>query len=169
MKSIDNLFDIFSILHDGKISVWTGNKNVLTLTIDCPYLAGRIDKSFFSFFIDFIQVDDLQLTTWPNPAELPVLTLTQLHDIFKAPLEILSVEKNGDVVIVACNQHDPAFDYVGGNLSISCEEIKIYDQNEKEMTIDQVDNLSKSYWVEVGKEFEKKMIEQQKKLKGDLD
>ena len=46
MSATDNIRDIFSILHDGTISGWTGDRNLLTLKIDCQYLAERIDKSF---------------------------------------------------------------------------------------------------------------------------
>ncbi len=79
MSATDNIRDIFSILHDGTISGWTGDRNLLTLKIDCQYLAERIDKSFESFYVEFIQIDNLYLTTWPNPFDLPVLTLTDLN------------------------------------------------------------------------------------------
>jgi len=151
MSATDDIRDIFSILHDGTISAWTGDKNLLTLTVDCEYLAERIDKSFDKFYIELTRLDELFLSTWPNPFDLPVQTLTELNDIFKAELEILSADIKDGKVIIAYNQHDTDFDYCGGDLTIGCRTIKIYDQNNNELTIDQFDTLCKSYWDEWSK------------------
>ena len=61
MTVTEDIRDIFSILHDGTISAWTGDKNLLTLTVDCEYLAERIDKSFDKFYVELINVDKLEL------------------------------------------------------------------------------------------------------------
>jgi hypothetical protein len=53
MSATNDIRDIFLILHDGTISAWTGEKNLLTLTVDCEYLAELIDKSFDKFFLWF--------------------------------------------------------------------------------------------------------------------
>ena len=151
MKATEDIRDIFSILHDGTISAWIGDKNLLTLTVDCEYLAERIDKSFDKFFVELTQLDELFLSTWPNPFDLPVQTLTELSDIFKAELEILSADVKDGKVIIACNQHNTDFDYCGGNLTISCETIKVFDQNKNEMTIDQFGEICKNYWDEWSK------------------
>ena len=163
MSATENIRDIFSILHDGTISGWTGDRNLLTLKIECQYLAERIDKSFDSFYVDLIQIDNLYLTTWPNPFDLPVLTLTDLNDIFKAELEILSAEIKENLVVVTCNQHDTDFDYCGGKLTINCMAIKISDQNRNELTIDEFDIICKSYWSEMSKELENMIIDSQTK------
>jgi hypothetical protein len=146
MKATEDIRNIFSILHDGTIAAWTGDKNLLTLTIECLYLAERIDKSFDKFYVELIQVEALCLVTWPNPFDLPVQIFTELHDIFKAELEILSAEIKDENVIVACNQSDMTFNYCGGHITIGCQAIKIFDQNKNEMTIDELYTICKSYW-----------------------
>ncbi|MFT4523696.1 MAG: hypothetical protein ACI8ZN_002651 [Bacteroidia bacterium] len=143
--------DIFSILHDGGISAWTGDKKLLTLTVECQYLAERFDKSFDRFYVELTNVDELFLSIWPNPFDLPAQTLTEPSDIFKAELEILSADIKDEKVVIACNQHDRDFDYCGGNLTISCEKIKVFDQNKNELPIDQFDIICKSYWNEWSK------------------
>lgn len=127
MSATEDTRDIFSILHDGTISAWAGNKDLMTLTVDCEYLAKRIDKSFDKFFVELIQLDELFLSTWPNPFDLPVKILTEPSDIFKAELEILTADIKDEKVVIACNQHDTEFDYCGGILTISCESIKVFD------------------------------------------
>jgi len=162
MTATEDIRDIFSILHDGGISAWTGDKNLLTLTVECQYLAERIDKSFDRFYVELTNVDELFLSTWPNPFDLPVQTLTEPSDIFKAELEILSADIKDEKVVIACNQHDTDFDYCGGNLTISCENIKVFDQNKNELTIDQFDVICKSYWDDMHKQHEK-LINDRKK------
>ena len=162
MTATEDIRDIFSILHDGVISAWTGNKNLLTLTVECQYLAERIDKSFDKFYVELSNVDELFLATWPNPFDLPVQTLTEPSDIFKAELELLSADIKDGKVVIACNQHDTDFDYCGGNLTISCQTIRVYDQNRNELTIDEFDIICKSYWDDMHKQQEK-LINDRKK------
>lgn len=119
--------------------------------MDCEYLAERIDKTYDKFYVELTRIDELFLSTWPNPFDLPVQTLTELSDIFKAELEILSADMKEREVIIACNQHDTDFDYCGGNLTISCERIKVFDQNKMELTIDQFGEICKNYWNEWSK------------------
>jgi hypothetical protein len=151
MTSTENITAVFSILHDGLIIAWTGDKNRLTLTIECQYLAERIDKSFDRFYLELLQMDQLFLTTWPNPINLPVQTLTEPADVFKAELEILSADIKDSDVIVACKQYDTNFDYSGGNLTISCQAIKVFDQNKNELTIAEFAEIGKNYWDEWNK------------------
>lgn len=151
MTTTENIRDIFSILHDGTIAYFSGDKKLLTLIVDCSYLAQRIDKSFDNFYVDLIGVKNISLTTWPNPTTLPSKTLTEMKDIFEAQLEILSADIKADNVIVSCGQYDTSYNYSGGNLTINCEAIKIYDQNKNELTIDNLDAVCKSYWDEFSK------------------
>jgi hypothetical protein len=149
MVVIENIRDIFSLLHDGLISEWKGDKDLLTLKIKCKYLAELFDKSFECFYLSFFQIDCLYLSTWPNPFDLPVLIFVELIDIFKAKLEILSAEIREDLVVISCNQHDTTFDYCGGDLMIRCQSIKIFNQAKIEITIDEPDFVCKKYWKEL--------------------
>jgi hypothetical protein len=146
VTSSQKIETIFSLLHDGTITHWSGDKNSLTLTVDCQYLAERIDKSFSKFYVELIQVDEMVLSTWPNPLDRPVRILKEPIDIFKAELEILSADVMDDRVIVACNQYNTELDYSGGNLMISCKAIKVFDQDRNELTMDDLTEICKGYW-----------------------
>jgi len=135
MKAIQDMCDIFSIFHDGAIESWEGNKDLLVLTIECHYLAERIDKTFNRFFVELKNIDFIEFEPWPNPIDLPVTIKTDLDDIFKAALEILYANVKDEKVVVDCNQHGVSFDYHGGNLTISCEKIQTYDQKRNSLTI----------------------------------
>jgi hypothetical protein len=151
MTATKDISDIFSILHDGTISGWIGDKDLLELTVDCEYLAERIDKSFDKFYVELSDLEKLELEPWTNPVDLPTFIKIDFADIFKADLEILSADIKGDVVVVTCNQHDTNFDYCGGNLTIGCKSIKLFDQNKNELSIDQIDKICNKYWDEWSK------------------
>jgi len=102
MTSTENIRDIFSILHDGTIFVWTGDKHLLTLTVECQYLAERIDKSFDKFYVELSKIDKIELDPWTSPINLPTIIKTDFADIFRAELEILSAVIINEIVIVAC-------------------------------------------------------------------
>jgi hypothetical protein len=158
MIAFEEIRDVFSILHDGEISAWSGDHTQLILTIDCQYLAERINKSFQKFYVELLQVDDLSLTTWLNPLDSPVQKLIELSDIFKAKLQLLSAEIKEEKVVIECNQHDLKFNYCGGYLTIACHAIKVFDQDKNELTIDQLDGLCKSYWADMSREIEKSLM-----------
>lgn len=148
MKSKEDIRDIFSILHDGTISAWEGNKDFLILTIDCEYLAERINKSFDKFYLELSKIDMLQLDPWVNPLDIPQYIMTNPENIFQTEFEILSADIKEDAVIITCNQHNTDYNYCGGNLTISCVDIKVYDQDKNLLTIDTLGKICDSYWNE---------------------
>ena len=153
-KTLEDIRDIFSILHDGATSTWAGDKDFLTLKVNCEYLAERIDKSFKSFFVEFRQIDKLELHPWMNPIALPQILLTEIKDIFKAELEILSAVIEDDFVKITCNQHNLDFDYCGGTLLLNCKKTKIFDQARRQLTIGEFDKISNDYWNACNRELE---------------
>lgn len=147
MTTEKDICDIISIFHDGTISAYSGDKDRLTVTIDCEYLAEQIESGFGKFFILLTNVEELNLTIWSqNKSDFP-RTLTALDHIFQADLEILNVNQNekGEKV-VSCLQLDPDIDYNGGDLRIIAEEIRIFDQTRNEISVDQLLGLAKEYW-----------------------
>jgi hypothetical protein len=152
MTATEDIRAIFSILHDGKISAWAGDKDLLTLTVDCQYLAERIDESFDKFFVELTHVDELFFSTWSHLPDLPEQTFTELTDIFKAELEILSADIKDEKGLITCGQYDTKFDYCGGNLILSSKTIKVFDQHKRALTVDEFDKICESYWDEWSKE-----------------
>jgi hypothetical protein len=146
MQAIEDIRDIFSILHDGTIETWAGDMEFLTLTIDCLYLAERIDKTFEKFYVELYHIDKIELDAWTMPITIPPAIKNGLAEIFQAELEILSAAIKDDVVAITCNQHDTDFDYCGGTLTIRCQNIKVFDQDRNELTINQWGQICDDYW-----------------------
>jgi hypothetical protein len=153
MTSTQKISNLFSALHDGSISAWAGDRHLLTLTIRCLYLAERIDPSFDHFYVEFYDVEELQLSTWPRQTELPSRILLTPQEIAEAELEILSprIEEDGKL-IVSCYQHDPDLDYSGANLTIHAASFRIFDQARNELTLEQLENIAEEYWEEWSKQ-----------------
>lgn len=151
MTSTEDIRDVFSILHDGTIVDWNGDLDNLKLTIDCVYLAERINESFDRFYIELIEVSKIELDPWMNPIELPKSDLKELNKIFKGELEILSAEIKDDSIVVYCNQDDTLLSYVGGNLTIKAKMVNIYDQDWNELTIEELLKIADDYWDEWSK------------------
>ncbi len=151
MENFEKIRDIFSILHDGTIISVIGDKRFLSLKISCQYLAERIDETFEYFFVDLIEIDRLALVPWMNPAELEQEYLVDIPEIFKANLDILSADIENDLIKVTCNQSDPKFDYCGGTLYLNCKDIKIFDQDKNELTVEVLDTIRKAYWDDFSK------------------
>lgn len=146
MNVTEQIRDIFGTLHDGGIADWQGDLNVLTLAIDCEYLAKRVNNSFEKFYVELSGIDIIELHPWSKRAEMATIPKTELAEIFEADLEILAAEVQGDVVMIVCNQSDEKFDYTGANLIISCQSIRIFNQDKFPITVDKLKEISKNYW-----------------------
>lgn len=149
MDSLQDIADVFSILHDGCITAFEEKSKGILLTIECEYLAERISPDYERFYVELSDIEKLEFETWPNPFDLPVQMFTLSKDIFQADLEILSAEIIEDCVRVCCNQHNAHYDYHGGYMDINANDIKIYDQQKNELTIDFMDKICNEYWNRV--------------------
>jgi hypothetical protein len=146
MNNNKHLKDIFSIFHDGIICDWIGDKNLLRFTIECEYLASKINPTFEKFYIKLIQIEILELELWTSSEELSSKILTSFSEIFNTELEILSAENKEDFTVVLVNQVNSKNNYTGGELFLKSYEIKIFDHLNRELSIDQLKELSKNYW-----------------------
>ena len=147
-KVLEDIRDVFNIFHDGSIVEFSGDKNRLRLKIGCQYLAERIDKNFEFFHIELQKINKLKFDAWMHNVDLPSVCFIEMEQIFAAELEILSAEIKADFVEIACSQHDPEFDYCGGVLSLSCEEICVFDQGGNIVTVERLGKICKEYWEE---------------------
>jgi hypothetical protein len=146
LKKQQDLEDIFSILHDGSIEEWTGDKTKLTLKVSIIYLAELINPSFEFFYVELLNIKKIELEPWMNPPEIEQKIFKTLEDIFKVELEINSAKLQGKEILITCLQHNIKFDYSGGNLIINCEEAKIYDQSMAFLTIEELNEICNKYW-----------------------
>ncbi len=156
-NALQDIADVFSIFHDGEIAAWKGNEQLLTLTMDYPYLAEMINPDFEIFYIELYDIEKLDLLTWSNPSDSPQLILKDYKKVFQLPLEIGYADIENDSITVSCYQRDSKYDYYGGNLHLACKQIKIYDHEKNELTVDELNEFCKKYWAKVKEETIKRM------------
>jgi len=147
----EKLKSLFNTLHDGVIFSCSVDKSQLNLKIGCQYLAEKINPSFDYFHLQLIQVERIMLEPWMNQETKPQDYNTSLQEIFKSPLEIKSSEIKGNLVVVYCSQNNPDFNSCGGNLFIKCEDARLLDQEDNEITLEELKILSDLYWEDFDK------------------
>jgi hypothetical protein len=145
-NALEDIKDIFATLHDGVIYEWAGDREKLTLKVGCQYLAELIDPAFDDFVLELEGVNQLVLAPWMDIEKQEQEYITDWLILFKHELEILYAEIDNALVKISCRLGSLDFDYSGGTLYVSCNAIKIFDQNKNELTVDHIDQVSNKYW-----------------------
>ncbi len=144
---IEEMARIFSIFHDGLVESWSLDGNDLKLAIDILYLAERIDPGYRTFYVTIFDITHLEFERWMND-QSPAPRLYDIHEIFRAQLEILEGRVVGQGIEVICNQSAPEFDYCGGSLFFSARGIQIFDQGMTAVALADLDRIQQTYWTE---------------------
>ena len=142
----------FSHLHDGSIIFEKEENTNQVWKIDCEYLAEMINPQFTFFWIKIFDCKSLEFKPWLNPTELKQPIWKTTNEIFKAELEILSVEEKDNQIKIHCNQYDEEFNFSAGELFLDCQGIKVFDEEWNEISFEELDKVCERYW----KKFETK-------------
>ena len=145
-KLSNEIEDIFATFHDGTIIEWKGNKERLTLTIECSYLGEVLQSGFENFYIILNDIELIELDPWMNPPSLEKTIKTEIHEVFAAPLEIAYVKTENGVVKISCGQHDRSFNICGGTLKIKAKNIELLNHNQEHMESQQLFEANDRYW-----------------------
>lgn len=116
---------VLNIFHDGTIIDFSETVNGVMLTIEIEYLAELVEKNFSIIKCEFINCRQLFLRLWDNESHV----IKELHELKKYDLEIIDAEIIDSIVVVKCRSDV----IIGGNLFIEIDNIKIYDQLNREI------------------------------------
>jgi hypothetical protein len=147
MTESDKIVDIFSCFHEGTISGYRGEHKLLTLQIDCAYLAKKINRSYDHFLVELIDVTQLELLPWSSPGDQHLKKITDLAQIFGSELEIVSAEIADGIALIACLQL--VKESVGSNLLMKAGSARVLDQQKNEISIRDLQKWSRGYWEEL--------------------
>lgn len=133
---LEDQIKVINNFHDGSIVQFSKTSNSVTLKIEIEYLAELINKKFNFFKCDLINCDEIYFKFWEEENIIYDLELMNEYE-----LEILSAEDIENKIVVKCltNVNN------GGELYIKTENIKIYAQDEKEITHSTLAQLSQQY------------------------
>lgn len=67
-------------------------------------------------------------------------------EIFESEPEILYAELKDNSVEISFNQADPKYNYLGGNLCLNCDSVKVFDQEYIETELKKLTNICNQYW-----------------------
>jgi len=143
-----DIIDIFNIFHDGTIENSGLDGTTWNFEVFIPYLAKRIEKEYTSFKVTIVNAKNFRFEGWLRELNKGTEELLEFCEFSNEELEILSAEKNEKGIKVSCSIAAPKSRFCGGNLSFQCGAAEVFDQSGKQYTIDQLDEICKSYWDE---------------------
>lgn len=140
MTAIEEAHDIFTIFHDGTIASARLEKEQCDLSIDIQYLAEKVEKNFTQFRIRIHGLTNFRFSPWEG--EL----INEFGRIATMDLGILSASVVGDKLEVVCTQDYHDLGFTGGTLKFGLSGIALYDEMEREISLDDLKTLSAEYW-----------------------
>ena len=147
VQNLNEISEIFSIFHDGRITKYAHHSNYSFLYIDCMYLAERFDKEFDYFILKIYEMENVELSVWPRDSDNPSYKIQKGETLFQYPLDIYDSEILDNKLIVRVGQNDNSgLDYVGGDLSFRCLGIEIYDPKLSEIKFEELVRICDKYW-----------------------
>ncbi|WP_456270923.1 hypothetical protein [Bacillus sp. AK031] len=136
----DNQIDIFKIFHDGTITNINKKADIIQLEIEIQYLAEMINEKFNLFYCELVECEVFLLEIWGDKKEYT----SDLTTMAAYELEILDAHSSNDGISVSCISDE----VIGGNLHIKTRNIKLYDENKKEYSLDELASVCRHYWSE---------------------
>ena len=140
----DQIADVFSILHDGIISTKQIKQEQSKWKINCQYLAAIINPSFDHFFIEFKGLEEFSFTPWWNDETRE--SYNSIKDI-ECSLEILDAKVESGIIVITFNHSSTEPNFAGGLYNFKVDSIQIFDQENKTLEYEDLDNLAMKYWI----------------------
>lgn len=150
MNTLEQLQYIFNLLHDGGIENYSGDSEKLQLEIGCIYLAEHINPAYENFYIELEKIEKFELHPWWKTGFDQDLILNDFKEIAQLGLDIGSADIQDDFVIIYCSHWGKDGDFVGGNIHLKCQSVKIFDHQKNEITIQELDKIAQEYWDNFG-------------------
>ncbi len=147
MSESNKIVEIFSCFHEGTVAGFSGDYKLLSLRIDCNYLAKKVNRSYNHFFVELSDVSQIELIPWSAPGEKPAQKIGDPDKIFVSELEIVSAEIADGIAIIACLQL--VKESVAANLLIKAALARVLDQQKNEISIRDLQKWSRGYWEEM--------------------
>lgn len=126
------------MFHDGTITQLLKGAKTISMEIKIEYLAELNNKNFTSFICEFINFEEINFKFW----EEDNLTVIDSQLLENYELEITEAEEIDNTVVLKCLSNINN----GGNFYIQTETIKIYDQENREISISKLAGISHQYW-----------------------
>ena len=142
----EKIATVIGAFHDGQINFEKAENGNHIWKIDCEYLAKLIDLNYDSFWLKIVNCKKIQFKPWRIPKELPKEIWESPQEIFKTELEIVLTKNEEGQITLFCNQNNPDYNYIGGELVFECDSIEIFDQEWNKILYHHLGELVSQYW-----------------------
>jgi hypothetical protein len=142
MKKKEKIQDILGVFQEGIFEELSMNGKDLNFKIECRYLADIINANYSFFYGVFKNVKDFYFVPWDEEA----LMINDPSEIKSLRPDILTVEiseeEEGYIKIYSNCMNT----YSGGIFYINASKVKIYDEDLRELSHEELAELSDKYW-----------------------
>lgn len=136
---------VFNILHDGSIVACELKDKNLEITVQIEYLAEMIHPSFKKFYIVLNNCSNVSFLPWPKNEKEEGTPINDLK-VINTELDILNAGTNANAIEIMC-QVDGSTELIGGILTFTAEQILIFTEDNKQITVDELQKIAEQYWT----------------------
>jgi hypothetical protein len=131
--------DIFDKFHDGSFTKFLRCNKDVDFIIEIQYLAETVNSKFTSFSGKLKNCSKLEFIVWGKELE----AIDDLKTLGTLDLEIISAKVIDNKIAIGCYTSGGN---CGGDLVLIADDIMILDESGHEITYDELNNISQSYW-----------------------
>jgi hypothetical protein len=146
MSTAAELSTLFSVLHDGEIASAKGTAERLTLRVDCQYLAELFQPDFYFFYVELTNVSEFSFTSWQEPALTTTGIVPTLAIILQEEFELASAQVENGKAVISLLGSSRTSKSSGGNLVIDCQQVMLFNQEKRALTLDALLQAAHGYW-----------------------
>ncbi|HEY8402241.1 MAG TPA: hypothetical protein VIK89_13325 [Cytophagaceae bacterium] len=140
MKKIKLILDVF---HEGVIEELHLENKDLNFKIECKYLAEIINENYTWFYGVLKNVRRFCFQPWDDEDNV----ITNIENIKELKPDILGVDMSEEEFVKIYSNCNSV--YGGGNIIIDANDIRVFDEDFREMGMEELLNLSDKYWAMV--------------------
>ena len=131
---------MLNALQEGVIDELNFSEGDLNARIDCGYLAGMLSGNFRYFYCVFKGVEDYYFQPWDDEE----ISCREVEDIRLFKPSIISIEMIADDYLKIYSNCENV--YTGGNFYIKASDIRVFDEELNELSLENLSELSDKYW-----------------------
>jgi hypothetical protein len=149
MELIDQA-SLFSMFHDGILVKLEKQEDNVLFQVDIQYIAELINPNYECLNGYFKHCSELVFIGWSGET---IFDLSNLEENENIQPDIMGAEAKGDLVEVYCSIAPPSYGSpsYGGFLKFKAEDIKIFDQDNNPITLQQIREGCTQYWRKFSK------------------
>ncbi len=142
---IDDLKEAISLFHDGYFNSYEIDNNNCIFKVEIEYLAQTYNKNFTCFYLKIYDLDSILLKIYKDESERQIVSL---KEIIKLEPGITSCANKENTIIIHGDVFDSTFnDDCYSELSFTCTDFTIYDQDMNVVILNKLQEVASEYWA----------------------